>query len=439
MIWGAARGMLAFMGYAILRVQKLKSAVAVHRSMKHAFRAQETPNADKSRTPDNTHIGAHSVAEGMAAFREALPEKVRKNAVQCVEYLMTASPEAMQGKTREQQDAYFQDSLNWLRKRHGAENVIYAGIHRDEKTPHMYAYVVPKDPDTGRLNCRRFLGGAVALREMQTDFAEQVGKQHGLQRGIEGSKAKHQRVSQFYAQIEKAGQVPTIEPGELQPKVLEKRLLGLQRVEEAPEAVAERLNAKIAAATRPLAEKAAVAVSERRRAVEMTKTAQSVQERLKTAEKVAAAFTKGLDKVEVEQVMLKANVLRYEKAQKAEKQRRVAALPDLLKKAVGAAKVFATKALAAIQQAGGRWQDVRWSSVEDDTKKEAIQEQGLTHYSTAKAILMHSPGQADKSPEMVKSFLAKIDQQHPNERSQAQREEQDLAKAMRGRDRGYSR
>ncbi|MFF0988233.1 MobV family relaxase, partial [Proteus mirabilis] len=182
--------MLAFMGYAILRVQKLKSAVAVHRSMKHAFRAQETPNADKSRTPDNTHIGAHSVAEGMAAFREALPEKVRKNAVQCVEYLMTASPEAMQGKTREQQDAYFQDSLDWLRKRHGAENVIYAGIHRDEKTPHMYAYVVPKDPDTGRLNCRRFLGGAAALREMQTDFAEQVGKQHGLQRGIEGSKAK---------------------------------------------------------------------------------------------------------------------------------------------------------------------------------------------------------------------------------------------------------
>ncbi|MGY0523178.1 hypothetical protein, partial [Pseudomonas aeruginosa] len=79
---------------------------------------------------------------------------------------------------------------------------------------------------------------------------------------------------------------------ELQPKVLEKRLLGLQRVEEAPEAVAERLNAKIAAATRPLAEKAAVAVSERRRAAEMTKTAQSMQERLKTAEKVATAFTK---------------------------------------------------------------------------------------------------------------------------------------------------
>ena len=32
--------------FALLRVQKLKSAVAVHRSMKHSFRAQDTPNAD---------------------------------------------------------------------------------------------------------------------------------------------------------------------------------------------------------------------------------------------------------------------------------------------------------------------------------------------------------------------------------------------------------
>ena len=67
--------------YAILRVQKLKSAVAVNRSMKHAFRDQDTPNADPELTPDNTHIGAESVSEGMAAFRARLPEKHRKDAV----------------------------------------------------------------------------------------------------------------------------------------------------------------------------------------------------------------------------------------------------------------------------------------------------------------------------------------------------------------------
>lgn len=188
--------------YAILRVQKLKSAVAVHRSMKHAFRDQDTPNADAKRTPENTHIGAESVSEGMAAFRARLPEKHRKDAVLAIEYLITGSPEAMQGKQRGSQDAYFRDALQWLKEKHGAENVVYAGIHRDESTPHMYAYVVPRVGE--KLNCRHFLGGSRALNEMQTDFAQSVGVKHGLQRGIEGSRAKHERVQRHYGLVNRA-------------------------------------------------------------------------------------------------------------------------------------------------------------------------------------------------------------------------------------------
>ena len=112
--------------------------------MKHAFREQDTPNADAERTPDNTHIGAQSVSEGMAAFRDRLPEKHRKDAVLAIEYLITASPEVMQSKERSSQDGYFRDALKWLQDKHGAANVVYAGIHRDETTPHMYAYVVPR-------------------------------------------------------------------------------------------------------------------------------------------------------------------------------------------------------------------------------------------------------------------------------------------------------
>ena len=48
----------------------------------------------------------------------------------------------------------------------------------------MYAYVVPRDPESGRLNAKRWLGGAKALRDMQSEFAEQVGRQHGLERGL---------------------------------------------------------------------------------------------------------------------------------------------------------------------------------------------------------------------------------------------------------------
>ena len=187
------------MAYAILRAQKLKSAVAVHRSLKHAFREQETPNADAERTPDNSHIGAESSREAMAAFRSRLPEKHRKDAVLAVEYLITGSPEAINAKDRIGQDAYFRDALDWLKARHGAENVVYAGIHRDESTPHMYAYVVPRVGD--RLNCRAFLGGSKALSQMQTDFAKRVGLPHGLERGLERSKARHTTIREFYGRV----------------------------------------------------------------------------------------------------------------------------------------------------------------------------------------------------------------------------------------------
>ena len=192
------------MKYAILRTQKLKATGAVWRSLKHAFREQPTPNADPAKAAQNAHLGANSAAEAMQRVRDRLPEKRRKDAVLAIEYLITASPEAMQAMDARGRDAYFNDALKWLRERHGGANVVYAGIHRDETTPHMYAYVVPLDEATGRLNARRWLGGAKALSEMQTDFAANVGARHGLERGIKGSRAKHERVKRHYGLVNQA-------------------------------------------------------------------------------------------------------------------------------------------------------------------------------------------------------------------------------------------
>ena len=169
-----------------------------------AFREQPTPNAAPAKAAQNAHLGATSAAEAMQRVRDRLPEKRRKDAVLAIEYLITASPEAMQAKDGRAQTAYFDDALKWLRERHGAANVVYAGIHRDESTPHMYAYVVPLDEATGRLNARRWLGGSKALSEMQTDFAATVGARHGLERGIKGSRAKHERVSRHYGLVNRA-------------------------------------------------------------------------------------------------------------------------------------------------------------------------------------------------------------------------------------------
>lgn len=240
------------MGFAILRVQKLKHPIAVQRSLKHALRTQETPNADRALLAQNTS-SVKSVDEAMGRFNERLAtqDKVRSNAVLAVEYLVTGSPEALQGKTRQQQDEYFKDALKWLQKRHKAENIVAWGIHRDETTPHLYAVVVPID-DKGKLNCRAFLGGSKALSDMQSDFAVRVGKDHGLERGLQGSKARHTSIRDYYARVNSVDErTPDIDLPK--PKLLEStKAYGKRAAEAALEAVKPELLANRAKAAETL-------------------------------------------------------------------------------------------------------------------------------------------------------------------------------------------
>ena len=96
--------------YAIIRLDKLNSTASIRRSLKHAFRTQDTPNADPARLSDNSHFFAADVASAMQNIKMRWPKKIRKNGVRLVEFLVTGSPEAINAKTRAEQDAYFADS-----------------------------------------------------------------------------------------------------------------------------------------------------------------------------------------------------------------------------------------------------------------------------------------------------------------------------------------
>ena len=61
-------------------------------------------------------------------------------------------------------------------------------MHLDESTPHLHFNLMPV---TGGRLCAKELFDRAALRELQTDFYEVVGKKYGLKRGKEGSTAKH--------------------------------------------------------------------------------------------------------------------------------------------------------------------------------------------------------------------------------------------------------
>ena len=82
--------------------------------------------------------------------------------------------------------------------------------------------MVPIDPKV-KLNCRHYLGGREKMRDLQTSFAQKV-EHLGLERGIEGSKAKHQDIKRFYEIIKHEPQFLSLPKIEV--KAPEKGMLG---------------------------------------------------------------------------------------------------------------------------------------------------------------------------------------------------------------------
>ena len=284
---------------------------SVAASMQHCYRERNTHNADQERTPDNQHLVAKSTDEAMGKLRALLPEKRRKDAVLAVEYVMTATPEWFAKATPEQEKAFFQQSLQWLADKYGADRIVTASIHRDETTPHLSAFVVPLTQDK-RLSAKEFIGSRDKMRADQTTYAACVANL-GLERGIEGSKATHQTIQQHYAAVER-GVTPltVITPKAVEPRVLRKGLFSSDF--ETPEVVAQRLTKAVNEGFAGVIATASTALQERRRAKEMQDTASDLRKRLDTLQ---GAF-KGLTKDQVTQVLRVAMTFQQENAKAKE-------------------------------------------------------------------------------------------------------------------------
>lgn len=188
----------------IIRVQKIKrgqlGAVRTHNERltdKHS-----NPDIDVSLSSQNISlVRPDSLATAvMGIVNEAQTKQqrqIRKDAPVAIEYVVTASAEELAKWDDEKRGQYFADALDFLKKRHGAENVVSAEIHVDESTPHMHVVAVPIDLKTGRLTCKPFTTRD-QLRALQSDFAREVGEAFGLQRGEQGNTYKP--LAQFKAE-----------------------------------------------------------------------------------------------------------------------------------------------------------------------------------------------------------------------------------------------
>lgn len=136
--------------------------------------------------------------------------KTRSNSVVALDAIYTASGDFFKDKSTEECNQYFRDCLQFHQRKFG--HVVSAVIHYDETTPHLHILSVPLTQD-GRLSAREIIGNRANLSRMQTEFFEQVGKEHGLERGIQmdGQEKKQHISAQEHRLQEIQGQLQAAE------------------------------------------------------------------------------------------------------------------------------------------------------------------------------------------------------------------------------------
>jgi len=209
------------MGYAILRIAKIKTVGAASGMLAHALRAREVPNAIAGAPKPRVVAGAKTVAEGVALLQGGIalakakggPQGFTKASTSMIDVLITVSHEDQNRLTVAQQNDYLKKGFEFaVAKFGGIENVVCAVIHRDETTFHLQLLIMPLDRQTNRFSSSKMLGGPKNFEQMQTDFHAQCGKPFGLQRGEKNSGARHIEMKKLYAAIAAGVEPPETVP-----------------------------------------------------------------------------------------------------------------------------------------------------------------------------------------------------------------------------------
>ena len=202
------------MGYAVLHLEKAKGADGAMST--HIERTVHPKNADRTRTHLNRELvqfpeGVRNRTQAIAHRIETagIKRKIGTNQVRAIRVLLTGSNEDMKR----------QPEMAPGNIRRAEPRVVV--LHMDEKTPHIHATIVPivtgerrkarQDEQNGKKKYRKKNTQDVRLcaddvmarhklKHYQDTYAQAMSK-YGLQRGVDGSLAKHIPTSQYYKEL----------------------------------------------------------------------------------------------------------------------------------------------------------------------------------------------------------------------------------------------
>ena len=213
------------MGYAVLHMEKTSGTDAAMSA--HIERTIKPKNADESRTHLNRELirfpnGVENRTQAIQHRLDTagLTRKIGNNQVRAIRVRLTGTHEAMERITNEGRlDGWCSDNLKYLADTFGRENIVSAVLHMDEQTPHIHATLVPivkgerkrkkkeqvkrryrkKPTDAARL-CADEIMTRAKLKSYQDTYAQTMSI-YGLQRGIDGSEARHISTRQYYRDL----------------------------------------------------------------------------------------------------------------------------------------------------------------------------------------------------------------------------------------------
>ena len=229
------------MGFVVLHMEKAHGSDSG--TTAHIERFIIPKNADPTRTHLNRKLIEYpeGVKDRSAAIQRRLEEagltrKIGSNQVRAIRINVSATPEDMERIEREGRlDEWCADNLKYFADTFGKENIVAAHLHLDEKTPHMHVTLVPiikgerkrkkreeqakkryrkKPTDTVRL-CADDIMSRLKLKAYQDSYAVAM-KKYGLQRGVDGSEARHVSTQQYYRDIKRQTEELKTEVMELQ-------------------------------------------------------------------------------------------------------------------------------------------------------------------------------------------------------------------------------
>ena len=211
------------MGFVVLHMEKAHGSDSG--TTVHIERFIIPKNADPTRTHLNRKLVTYpdGIKDRTAAIQKRLEEagltrKIGNNQVRAIRINVSGTHEDMERIEKEGRlDEWCADNIRYFADLFGKENIVAAHLHRDEETPHIHVTLVPivkgerkrrkreeqvkkryrkKPADTVRL-CADDIMTRLKLKSYQDSYAVAMAK-YGLQRGIEGSKARHKSTTQYY-------------------------------------------------------------------------------------------------------------------------------------------------------------------------------------------------------------------------------------------------